>query len=87
MSVGLFGGSFDPPHAGHRLVSLTALKALQLDRIWWLVSPQNPLKQHAPKEARRALPRVGRLPDIRKFLFPTRKHGSARNMPSTRCGA
>ena len=50
MSVGLFGGSFDPPHAGHRLVSLTALKALQLDRIWWLVSPQNPLKQHAPKD-------------------------------------
>ena len=48
MSVGLFGGSFDPPHTGHRLVSLTALKALQLDRIWWLVSPQNPLKQHAP---------------------------------------
>ncbi|HCP19458.1 MAG TPA: nicotinate (nicotinamide) nucleotide adenylyltransferase [Alphaproteobacteria bacterium] len=44
MSVGLFGGSFDPPHTGHRLVSLTALKALQLDRIWWLVSPQNPLK-------------------------------------------
>lgn len=51
MSVGLFGGSFDPPHTGHRLVSLTALKALQLDRIWWLVSPQNPLKQHAPKDA------------------------------------
>ena len=50
MSVGLFGGSFDPPHTGHRLVSLTALKALQLDRIWWLVSPQNPLKQHAPKD-------------------------------------
>ncbi len=50
MSVGLFGGSFDPPHAGHCLVSLTALKALQLDRIWWLVSPQNPLKQHAPKD-------------------------------------
>ena len=50
MSVGLFGGSFDPPHAGHCLVSLTALKALQLDGIWWLVSPQNPLKQHTPKD-------------------------------------
>ena len=50
MSVGLFGGSFDPPHAGHRLVSLTALKALHLDRIWWLVSPQNPLKGHAPQD-------------------------------------
>ncbi len=47
-SVGLFGGSFDPPHAGHRLVSLTALKALELDYIWWLVSPQNPLKKHPP---------------------------------------
>lgn len=51
MSVALFGGSFDPPHAGHRLVSLTALKALHLDRIWWLVSPQNPLKKHAPQDS------------------------------------
>ena len=40
-SVALFGGSFDPPHDGHRLVSLAALRALNIDHVWWLVSPQN----------------------------------------------
>ncbi len=42
--VGLLGGSFNPAHAGHRLISLEALRLLGLDEIWWLVSPQNPLK-------------------------------------------
>ncbi len=42
--VGLLGGSFNPAHRGHRHVSLLALKRLDLDEIWWLVSPQNPLK-------------------------------------------
>lgn len=42
--VGLFGGTFDPPHEGHYHVATTALKALDLDAIWWMVSPQNPLK-------------------------------------------
>ena len=46
--VGLFGGSFDPPHAGHVHVSLEALKRFQLDRVWWLVSPGNPLKAEGP---------------------------------------
>ncbi|WP_394694796.1 nicotinate-nucleotide adenylyltransferase [Hyphobacterium sp.] len=46
MTVGLFGGSFDPVHAGHRHVAQTALKQLGLDRVWWIVSPQNPLKSH-----------------------------------------
>jgi nicotinate-nucleotide adenylyltransferase len=40
----LFGGSFNPPHDGHREASLLALRRLQLHRIWWLVSPANPLK-------------------------------------------
>lgn len=44
MKIGLFGGSFNPPHAAHRAASLTALKRLGLDRVWWLVSPGNPLK-------------------------------------------
>ena len=48
MSIGLFGGSFDPPHLGHVAVSQEALRALRLDRVWWLVSPQNPLKPNAP---------------------------------------
>ncbi|MDX2274140.1 MAG: nicotinate (nicotinamide) nucleotide adenylyltransferase [Hyphomonadaceae bacterium] len=44
MRIGLFGGSFDPAHEGHTHVAETALKRLQLDRVWWLVTPQNPLK-------------------------------------------
>lgn len=44
MRIGLFGGSFDPAHEGHAHVAETALKRLGLDRVWWLVSPQNPLK-------------------------------------------
>jgi nicotinate-nucleotide adenylyltransferase len=44
MTIGLFGGSFNPPHQGHRLVTLTALRRLGLDRIWWMVTPGNPLK-------------------------------------------
>ena len=44
MRVGLFGGSFNPPHDGHAHVAETARKRLGLDRVIWLVSPQNPLK-------------------------------------------
>lgn len=42
--IGLMGGSFNPPHEGHLTVSRTAARRLRLDRIWWLVSPGNPLK-------------------------------------------
>jgi nicotinate-nucleotide adenylyltransferase len=45
--IGLFGGSFNPAHAGHVAVSEEALKRLQLDEVWWMVSPQNPLKPSA----------------------------------------
>lgn len=44
LKIGLFGGSFNPAHEGHRAASLLALHRLGLDRIWWLVSPANPLK-------------------------------------------
>jgi nicotinate-nucleotide adenylyltransferase len=44
MRVGVFGGSFDPPHEGHALASRMALRRLRLDRLWWLVTPGNPLK-------------------------------------------
>lgn len=46
--IGLFGGSFDPPHEGHVHVSREALKRFGLDRVWWLVSPGNPLKARGP---------------------------------------
>ena len=42
--VGLFGGSFNPAHEGHLAISREALRRLRLDWVWWLVSPQNPLK-------------------------------------------
>ncbi len=47
LRVGLLGGSFNPAHAGHRHISLLALKLLHLDELWWVVSPQNPLKSSA----------------------------------------
>ena len=56
--VGLFGGSFNPPHEGHVHVCEQALRRLELDWIWWLVSPGNPLKDHsnlAPLAERLAL--------------------------------
>ncbi|MEM8728791.1 MAG: nicotinate-nucleotide adenylyltransferase [Pseudomonadota bacterium] len=48
LSVGLLGGSFDPPHAGHVHITREALRAFGLDRAWWLVSPGNPLKTRGP---------------------------------------
>jgi len=47
MTVGLLGGSFNPAHGAHRAISLQAREALDLDEIWWLVSPGNPLKPKA----------------------------------------
>ena len=46
--IGLLGGSFDPAHAGHVHISKVALKRFGLDRLWWLVSPGNPLKESGP---------------------------------------
>jgi nicotinate-nucleotide adenylyltransferase len=54
MRIGLFGGTFNPPHDAHRAASLLALKRLGLDRIWWLVTPGNPLKEN------RALPSLAK---------------------------
>ncbi len=69
MRIGLLGGSFNPAHDGHRHVSLLALRALGLDEVWWLVSPQNPLKPEkgmAPLKARlAAAERIARHPRIR----------------------
>lgn len=63
MRIGLFGGSFDPPHDGHALVSRMALTRLKLDRLWWVVSPGNPLKDASE------LPSIGaRIEAARKIL-------------------
>lgn len=47
-AIGLLGGSFDPAHAGHAHITREALKRFGLDRVWWLVSPGNPLKPEGP---------------------------------------
>lgn len=44
LRIGLLGGSFNPAHDGHRHISMVALRRLGLHQVWWLVSPQNPLK-------------------------------------------
>lgn len=67
--IGLLGGSFNPAHDGHRYISIEALKRLGLDEVWWLVSPQNPLKSEsgmAPFQKRvSSARRVARHPRIR----------------------
>lgn len=59
MTIGLLGGSFDPPHRGHAHITREALKRFGLDQVWWLVTPGNPLKARgpAPLEARLAAAR------------------------------
>lgn len=73
MVVGLFGGSFNPPHAGHVLVSEIALRSLGLDQLWWMVTPRNPLKSKrglAPLQTRiEASETMARDPRIRVTAF------------------
>ncbi|ARN80293.1 nicotinate-nucleotide adenylyltransferase [Methylocystis bryophila] len=86
LRIGLLGGSFDPPHAGHLAISRIALRRLRLDRLWWLVTPGNPLKEgpaalDARIDACRALakhPRIvvtGVEAQIRtRFTYDTLRH-------------
>ncbi|MEO1328547.1 MAG: nicotinic acid mononucleotide adenylyltransferase, partial [Pseudomonadota bacterium] len=55
LRIGLLGGSFDPPHAGHAHITEVALRALRLDRVWWLVTPGNPLKPRGPSDLGRRM--------------------------------
>ncbi len=76
MRIGLLGGSFNPAHAGHRQISIEALRRLQLDEVWWLVSPQNPLKPAAgmaPLAVRLASARaMARHPRLKVTAIETR---------------
>ena len=65
--IGLLGGSFNPAHDGHVHISQCALKRLQLDQVWWLVTPQNPLK---PSEG--MAPFQERLETARSFVSDPR---------------
>lgn len=73
LKIGLFGGSFNPPHMGHVQVSKMALKSLGLDQLWWIITPGNPLKKHhglAPLEERIAYcNKMINHPDIRVCAF------------------
>jgi nicotinate-nucleotide adenylyltransferase len=68
MRIGLFGGSFNPPHEGHLHVGRMALARLRLDRLWWLVTPGNPLKERrglaSLEERMAAARRLARHPRI-----------------------
>lgn len=55
MRIGLLGGSFDPPHDGHVHITEMALRTMGLDRVWWLVSPGNPLKERGPASMARRM--------------------------------
>ena len=72
-AIGLLGGSFNPPHAAHVLISDIARKRLGLTRVWWIVTPGNPLKSHAelaPLDVRMAAcRRLARNPRIVPTAF------------------
>ncbi len=61
MAVGLLGGSFDPAHAGHAAITAEALRRFGLDRVWWLVSPANPLKRAGPAALDRRVAQARRV--------------------------
>lgn len=68
LRVGLLGGSFDPPHAGHLHITDQALKRLRLNRVWWLVSPGNPLKVDAPADLGRRVAAAQALQHDRRVV-------------------
>ncbi len=64
MVIGLLGGSFDPAHEGHAHITREAIKRMGLDRVWWLVSPGNPLKARQPAPMAERLARARQvMPD------------------------
>jgi nicotinate-nucleotide adenylyltransferase len=86
--IGLFGGSFNPAHHGHYMVALYALKRLQLDWVWWLVSPQNPLKD--PRETARLDDRLAQTQAVarhpRFVVTDVERQIGARNTAETLAG-
>lgn len=68
LRVGLLGGSFDPPHGGHLHISKWAMKEFGLDRVWWLVSPGNPLKAEGPADLDRRMDACNALNDHPRII-------------------
>ena len=69
MKIGLFGGTFDPPHQAHLSACLLAMKRLDLDAVWWMVTPGNPLK-----DTRHLAPLEKRLTAVRAMTRHPRIH-------------
>ena len=72
MRIGLYGGSFNPAHCGHVAVAREALRRLHLHQLWWLISPQNPLKVEKPAamdERLAALRALARHPQFHFLTF------------------
>jgi nicotinate-nucleotide adenylyltransferase len=67
--IGLFGGTFDPPHEAHRAACLLAMRRLDLDAVWWLVTPGNPLK-----DTRHLAPLQERISAARAMVRHPRVH-------------
>ena len=69
MVVGLLGGSFDPAHEGHAHITREAIKRMGLDKVWWLVTPGNPLKARQPAPIAERLIRARQvIPDPRVVI-------------------
>ncbi len=68
MKIGLLGGSFDPAHSGHVHISEMALRRFGLDRVWWLVSPGNPLKPRGPAPLAARIARGRRILDDPRII-------------------
>ena len=69
MRIGLLGGSFNPPHEGHLHISLAAMKGLELDAIWWLVTPQNPLKAENPEPMQKRIEKCIKIAQHPKIII------------------
>ena len=69
MVVGLLGGSFDPAHSGHAHITREAIKRFGLDRVWWLVSPGNPLKAKGPAPMARRMARARAVMDDPRVII------------------
>ena len=67
--IGLLGGSFDPPHKGHIYISIEAKKLLQINEIWWLVTPQNPLKISEPATYQERIKNCKEISKVKPILI------------------
>jgi len=83
--VGLLGGSFDPAHEGHVRISEQALKRFDLDQVWWLVSPANPLKPQGPAPLDKRVAHAKRLIDHPRIVITDVETSWTQGSPVTAC--